>query len=83
MAVRLMEQAEERTAKKNMKDEIRAFINIKGMCKTKDIEERFGLESEETFNILQDMAKNDKSISGTGQLRIERANEILWMPRSN
>ncbi len=55
------------------------IIDIGMMVNTIKISDQMGLSIEETYDLLEEMLRHDRTISAAGQVRKERMNDILWL----
>jgi len=58
------------------------IIDIGLLMNTKGVADQIGLNVEETYMLLEEMFRHDRSIGAAGQVRKERMNNIIWTPKS-
>ena len=79
---KVLKREEEKDKQQELKEKAKGFIAKEGMVGTDRVAQELEISKEETFYLLEEMAKVDKTITVAGQCRIERVDSIMWGTKS-
>lgn len=63
------------------KEKALKFINISMVTNTKRIAEHLGIREKETYELLVEMVRHDRTISCAGKLRLDNIDNIVWLKK--
>ncbi len=80
--VELPSEDNEEIKRNKIKLKAQKIIDIGLFVNTKAVSEQIGLSTDETYELLEEMYRHDRSIGAAGQVRKERIDSIIWIPKN-